>query len=71
DGAKEGCAHKVELSAGLAVDAAMLAMAGRDVSEQDGILAEDLGGLFSNLGYLVNTGMAKTNEAIVEIMTRK
>ncbi len=71
DGAKEGCAHKVELSAGLAVEAAMLSIAGRDVSGQDGILAEDLGGLFSNLGYLVNTGMAKTNEAIVEIMTRK
>lgn len=71
DGAKEGCAHKVELSAGLAVDAALLAVGGRMVSEKDGILAEDLHGLFANLGYLVNTGMANTNEAIVQIMTHK
>lgn len=71
DGAKEGCAHKVELSAGLAVDAALLAVAGRAVSDRDGILADDLHGLFTNLGYLVNKGMADTNEAIVEIMTQK
>ncbi len=71
DGAKEGCAHKVELSAGLAVDAALLAVSGGAVSENDGILAGDLHGLFSNLGYLVTKGMAKTNEAIVDIMTKK
>ncbi|MDD3920708.1 MAG: L-serine ammonia-lyase, iron-sulfur-dependent, subunit alpha [Eubacteriales bacterium] len=71
DGAKEGCAHKVELSAGLAVDAALLAVSGRALSADNGILADDLAGLFSNLGYLVTKGMSATNEAIVNIMTKK
>jgi len=71
DGAKEGCAHKVELSAGLAVDAALLAVSGRMVSEKDGILADTLKGLFSNLGYFISQGMAGANKAIISIMTQK
>lgn len=71
DGAKEGCASKVELSAGLAVDAALLAVSGRALSADNGILADDLEGLFTNLGYLVTKGMSSTNEAIVDIMTKK
>ena len=38
DGAKEGCASKVALSAGLAVEAACLALEGGGIHAQDGIL---------------------------------
>ena len=68
DGAKEGCANKVELSSGLAVQAAFLAMQGMSIAEGDGILADGLESLFENLGHLIREGMQNTNRVIVEIM---
>lgn len=68
DGAKEGCANKVELSSGLAVQAAFLAMNGMSIGMDDGILASDLKALFENLGQLVQEGMRETNRVIVDIM---
>ena len=74
DGAKEGCAYKVELAAGTAVDAALLSMVQQTIGGQDGILNGEeitsLKNLFENLSHLVNVGMNKTNAAIVNIMTR-
>ncbi len=71
DGAKEGCANKVELSSGLAVQAAFLAVNGMSIVESDGILGGDLGQLFENLGELVQKGMCETNRVIVDIMQGK
>lgn len=68
DGAKEGCANKVELSSGLAVQAAFLAMQGMSIGRHDGILASDLRTLFEHLGQLVQEGMGGTNRVIVDIM---
>lgn len=68
DGAKEGCASKVELSSGLAVQAAFLAMQGMSIGKSDGILASDLRTLFEHLGQLVQEGMCETNRVIVDIM---
>lgn len=68
DGAKEGCANKVALSAGLAVEAAYLAMEGTGVSAQDGILDERFDDLIAHLGELVCEGMGGTNRTIVRIM---
>ena len=68
DGAKEGCANKVELSSGLAVQAAFLAMQGMSIGRHDGILASDLRTLFEHLGQLVQEGMGDTNRVIVDIM---
>lgn len=68
DGAKEGCANKVELSAGLAVQSAFLAMNGAHIDQHNGILGEDMESLFKNLGALVREGMAHTNQVIVDIM---
>ena len=68
DGAKEGCASKVALSAGLAVEAAYLAMEGTGVSARDGILDEKFEDLIAHLGELVCEGMGVTNQTIVRIM---
>ena len=68
DGAKEGCANKVALSAGLAVEAACLAMEGSGIHAQDGILDNDFDHLIDHLGELVVEGMGRTNSTIVHIM---
>ncbi len=68
DGAKEGCASKVALSAGLAVEAACLAMEGGGIHAQDGILDENFDRLIAHLGELVCVGMGDTNSTIVHIM---
>ena len=68
DGAKEGCAAKVALSAGLAVEASCLAMEGGGIHAQDGILDESFDRLIAHLGELVCVGMGGTNDTIVHIM---
>lgn len=50
DGAKEGCASKVALSAGLAVEAACLALEGGGIHAQDGILDDSFDRLIAHLG---------------------
>lgn len=68
DGAKEGCASKVALSAGLAAEAACLAMEGGGILAQDGILDDSFDRLIEHLGELVCVGMGQTNDTIVHIM---
>ena len=68
DGAKEGCAAKVALSAGLAVEAACLAMEGGGIHAQDGILDDSFDRLIAHLGELDCVGMGDTNDTIVHIM---
>lgn len=70
DGAKEGCANKVQLSSGLAVKSAFLAMNGMNVRGGDGIVGSELYTLFENLGHLVREGMENTNSVIVKIMSK-
>ena len=71
DGAKEGCAYKVELSAGLAVDSAFFAMENQCISSADGILSDNLYDLFKNINHLVTVGMASVNDVIIDIMDTK
>lgn len=70
DGAKEGCANKVQLSSGLAVKSAFLAMNGMNVRGGEGIVGGELYTLFENLGRLVREGMESTNSVIVRIMSQ-
>jgi L-cysteine desulfidase len=69
DGAKEGCANKVSLSAACAALSAMTAVSDFSISPEDGILAQDIHDLFQNVEYLSKTGMKNTNQAILHIMT--
>ena len=71
DGAKEGCAFKLALASGWAVQAAILSMKGAIINKNDGILAGDFKKLFKNLGYTCNPGMVPTDEAILEVMLEK
>jgi L-cysteine desulfidase len=71
DGAKEGCANKVAISAATAALSAMTAVSDFSISGEDGILAEDIHDVFRNMEYLSKTGMENTNKAILEIMSRR
>lgn len=68
DGAKEGCAFKLALSAGWAVQSALLAMNGIVISQKDGIVAENFETLCRNVGYVCTKGMASTNKSIIDII---
>lgn len=71
DGAKEGCANKVELAGGLAVESALLAMEDVGIPACNGILDGEWKGLFANMGALSRDGMRETNHVIVKIMQRE
>jgi len=71
DGAKEGCAYKLALASGWAVQSALLSLKGAVIHSTDGILAPDFKQLFKNLGYLCDPGMVATDQAILKIMLDK
>ncbi|GHU15328.1 UPF0597 protein [Spirochaetia bacterium] len=71
DGAKEGCANKVAISAAYATLSAMTAVSDFSISGGDGILAEDIHDVFRNMEYLTKNGMCDTNKAILHIMNGK
>jgi len=68
DGAKNGCAHKLALASGWAVQSALLSLKGAIINNADGIVDSDFIQLFKNLGYLCDPGMAPTDKAILEVM---
>ncbi|HYE81603.1 MAG TPA: L-serine ammonia-lyase, iron-sulfur-dependent, subunit alpha [Clostridia bacterium] len=69
DGGKEGCAYKLALSAGWAVQSALLAVSGAIINTTDGILASDFEKIIKNMGYVCNPGMVGTNRAIIQVMS--
>lgn len=71
DGAKEGCAYKLALAAGWAVQAAMLSRRGAIINPNDGILTSDFKTLIENLGHICNPGMIPTNKAILEVISNR
>lgn len=71
DGAKEGCAYKLALASGWAVQSAILSIKGAIINKNDGILAGNFKELFKNLGYTCNPGMVPTDEAILKVMMEK
>lgn len=70
DGGKEGCAYKVALSSGWAVQSALIAKHGGSINAKNGILAEALQEMFSNLGNVCSVGMAGANSSIIEIIRK-
>ena len=71
DGAKEGCAYKLAMASGWAVQSALLSLKGSVIHNTDGILAPEFKQLFKNLGYLCDPGMVPTDRAILEVMLKK
>jgi len=71
DGAKDGCAYKLALASGWAVQSALLSLKGAVIDKSDGIVDADFRKLFRNLGYICNPGMISTDKAIIEVMLDK
>jgi L-cysteine desulfidase len=71
DGGKEGCAYKLALSAGWAVEASLLAIHGATINTTDGILASDFENIIKNMGHVCNPGMINTNKAIIDVMSNR
>ncbi len=71
DGAKEGCALKVASGVSGAIQAAVLAMEGICISENDGIIEKDIEKTISNLGRIGSVGMQGTDNMILDIMVCK
>lgn len=69
DGGKEGCAYKLALSGGWAVESALFSMQGAVIHHNNGILAPDFYQLFKNLGHVCGPGMSHTNKAILDVMS--
>jgi len=71
DGAKEGCAYKLALASGAAVQSALWSLKGAIINNADGIIDPDFRQLFKNLGYICDPGMVSTDKAILKIMLKK
>ena len=68
DGAKVGCAMKVASGVASAIQSAVLALDGRCISENDGIIEKDIEKTIRNLGQIGSVGMQSTDNMILDIM---
>ena len=71
DGAKAGCALKLNTAAGAAVQAALFSLQGINVKETDGIIGASPEQTIQNLGTLSHDGMVETDRTILKIMREK
>jgi L-cysteine desulfidase len=71
DGAKPSCALKVASGASTAVLSAILAMEQKCVTPIEGIIDEDVDRCILNMTEIGSHGMDRTDELVLEIMTRK
>ncbi len=71
DGAKAGCAIKLNTAAGAAVQAALFSLHGVEVKESDGIIGHSTRQTVQNMGALSHTGMAQADQTILKIIRDK
>jgi L-cysteine desulfidase len=71
DGAKPSCALKVTSGVSTAVLSAILAMEQKCVTPIEGIIDEDVDRCILNMTEIGSLGMDKTDELVLDIMTRK
>lgn len=71
DGASNSCAMKVSTSAMSGYKAVLMALEGIRVTENEGIVAEDVDRSIANLGELACQGMVQTDGQILQIMLNK
>lgn len=71
DGAKAGCALKLNTAAGAAVQAALFSLQGVNVKDTDGIIGDSTRKTVQNMGTLSTDGMIETDKAILQIMLEK
>ena len=68
DGAKFGCSIKIASGVGEAVRAALLAIDGFSLNDNNGIVASDVESTIANIGKLATDGMGFTDEVIIRTM---
>lgn len=71
DGAKPACAMKITSGASTALMSAMLAMNGKCVSSQEGIVADDVDRTIRNLTSIGREAMDETDHLVLDIMVSK
>jgi L-cysteine desulfidase len=71
DGAKAGCAMKVASGTSSAMQSAILAVDGICISENDGIIEQDVEKTIANLGRVGSVGMQTTDNIMLNIMINK
>ncbi|MGI9538402.1 MAG: serine dehydratase subunit alpha family protein [Desulfocapsaceae bacterium] len=71
DGAKAGCALKLNTAAGAAVQAALFSLQGINVQDTDGIIGQSTEQTVRNIGTLSHQGMIETDRTILQIMREK
>lgn len=71
DGAKAGCAIKLNTAAGAAVQAALFSLHGVNVQDTDGIIGDSTRKTIQNMGTLSHDGMVETDKTILKIMLEK
>ena len=71
DGAKAGCAIKLNTAAGAAVQAALFSLHGVNVKDTDGIIGNSTQKTIQNMGALSHDGMIHADKTILKIMLEK
>ena len=71
DGAKAGCALKLNTAAGAAVQAALFSLQGINVQDTDGIIGQSTEQTVRTIGTLSHQGMVETDRTILQIMREK
>ncbi|MDD2491024.1 MAG: L-serine ammonia-lyase, iron-sulfur-dependent, subunit alpha [Bacteroidales bacterium] len=71
DGAKVGCALKVASGVSSSVQSSILALDNICISDNDGIIEEDIEKTIRNLGLIGSEGMKHTDNMILDIMVSK
>jgi L-cysteine desulfidase len=71
DGAKAGCAIKLNTAAGAAVQAALFSLQGVNVKDTDGIIGDSTRKTIQNMGALSKNGMVQADKTILKIMLDK
>ncbi len=71
DGAKPSCAMKITSGVSTALMSAMLAMNGKCVTSQEGIVCDDIDRTVSNLTSIGREAMTETDHLILDIMVSK
>jgi len=71
DGAKVGCSLKISAGVSAAIQAAMLAIDGVEISSLDGIIEDDIEQTIRNFGEIGSEGMLETDKMILHQMSCK
>lgn len=71
DGAKVGCSLKISAGVSAAIQSAMLAIDGVEISSLDGIIEDDIEQTIKNFGEIGSSGMLETDRLILHQMSCK